>query len=233
MKIAIVGLGAMGTALAEGLKSYNLVLVDRARPLKEPVDLVVLAVKPKDLLSCAKSLPRILCPVLSVLGGVSAGTLRDHFPEADCVQAMCNLAVRYGKGVFGAVDGVMKPATRALVEQVGKTLGTFSFVTAQQITAISSLAGSGPAFWSLLIEASIEAGIHMGFKVDQAKDMVVSTVKGAVMDLEQGGLHPAQLKWQVSSPAGSTIAGLLKLEEGAVRASIVKAYLATYEKAKG
>jgi pyrroline-5-carboxylate reductase len=95
---------------------------------------------------------------------------------------------------------------------------------------LSALTGSGPAFIFVLIESMIEGGIAMGFTATESKDFVLKTMEGAVALLKETEKHPAQLKWEVASPGGTTIAGLREMELMGVRAGMMNTLLACYQR---
>jgi pyrroline-5-carboxylate reductase len=98
--------------------------------------------------------------------------------------------------------------------------------------AFTSLASSGPAFIFIIVEAMVDAGIGMGFNAKDAQALVQQMMKGSLTLLEKTSKHPGELKWQVASPEGTTIAGLKKMEEEGVRAGIINTFFAAYERAK-
>jgi pyrroline-5-carboxylate reductase len=93
------------------------------------------------------------------------------------------------------------------------------------------LTGSGPAFFFVMIEAMIDAGIAMGFSAIDARDLIHQMLQGSLTLLEKTSKHPGELKWQITSPQGTTIAGLKKLEESALRGGIMNTFLAAYDRA--
>ena len=101
-----------------------------------------------------------------------------------------------------------------------------------KIDAITALAGSGPAFVIAIMEAMIESGIFMGLRSDEAKALVAQTFLGAVALVKAEKGHPGAVRWQISAPGGTTIAGMKTLEENGVRAGVMRTILATFEKVK-
>lgn len=257
MKIGILGCGNMGGALAERLAPANELFVfgrnhaqmslvahqcgatacASAAELVRHADMVIVAVKPKDLQDVADATREFFTPsklLVSALAGVSVAALKAAFSAPQVVRIMPNMAVRYGKGVVGiAEDAALPAAARQAVDVAFAPLGTLCWLPENMIDALTSLTGSGPAFALVLIEAMIEAGINLGFSAHQGKELVIQMLSGTVEMLKASGQHPAELKWQVTSPAGTTIAGLRKLEEHAVRYGVQEAFTAAFLKAKG
>ncbi len=247
MKITIIGCGNMGKALATRLsKTHQLYLYDHTdgkaqnfesqglgkafKNLEEPVklsDIVILAVKPQNLKDVAIPLKKGQV-LVSVLTGASIATLKGFFPEASIVRMMPSLAVAYGAGVIGmcTVDDVKDVMTTTF-----ESLGKLYWLPESKINALTSLTGSGPAFFYAIVESMIDAGIAMGFSAEDAKNLVYPMLEGSLTLLEQSGQHPAELRWQITSPQGTTIAGLKKFEEAAVPAGIMNTFLAAYTRA--
>jgi pyrroline-5-carboxylate reductase len=94
----------------------------------------------------------------------------------------------------------------------------------------TGLSGSGPAFVFLLIEALIDAGVHIGFSRADAQTLALQTVEGSIALMRETGAHPAELRNRVTSPAGTTAAGLYELEDSGVRAAILRAVKAAYDR---
>jgi pyrroline-5-carboxylate reductase len=96
----------------------------------------------------------------------------------------------------------------------------------------TGLSGSGPGYVFLLIEAMIDAGVHIGFSRADAQKIVLQTIDGSVELVRSTGLHPAELRNRVTSPAGTTAAGLFELEQSGVRAAILRAVEAAYKRSE-
>lgn len=254
MKIGVIGCGAMGSAFARFLgKSHPLFLFDRNREKSEQLaketggkscermdemakesEVIVLAVKPKDLAIAAQSISTLVSQdkiLISVLGGTSISALRKQFPSASIARTMPNLALTCGKGVIGLVeDPEMSKATRSIVDSLLKGMGLCVWLSEKKLDALSALAGSGIGFVFLLIEAMTEGGVYLGLNAQESRELVLQTFEGAVALLRQTGKHPAELKAQVSSPAGTTIEGLRVMEGKGVRGALMETLIACYQK---
>jgi pyrroline-5-carboxylate reductase len=128
-----------------------------------------------------------------------------------------------------AVDDVARTQIAALLGAFGQEIYVDDEKYLDMTTALS---GSGPGFVYLLIEAFIDAGVHIGFKRDVAEKLVLQTFAGAAKYAQTTGKHPAQLRNEVTSPAGTTAAGLFALEDAGVRGAIIDAVEAAFERSR-
>ena len=255
MKIAIIGCGNMGTALAEKLApSHQLYLHDRkwsrtkelaqtinGKAFKDPIQaieqaqLIILAVKPQNLKELIQQIgkrPGKDQIFLSILAGTPLSILKHYFPHQTVVRMMPNLAMQYGMGVMGLGDcPTLSAKVKKELTELLEPLGLVVWVKESQIDALTSLTGSGPAFIFTLVEAMIEASVAMGFQAKEAQGLILQMLKGCIALLENTGQHPAELKWQIASPNGTTIAGLRVMEKENVRSGIIETFLATLQRA--
>ncbi|MDN3506329.1 MAG: pyrroline-5-carboxylate reductase [Simkaniaceae bacterium] len=245
MRIAIIGVGVMGTAFAKAFieKGFDVVLCDRssksikgADTVKEPkaavkdTDIVLIAIKPKDLKGLAAELGDLKGKlVLSILAGVTVASLKSYFPGAEIVRSMPNLALTCNEAVI-ALTGAEEAKDR--VEELLKGLGLVFWTEERLIDGITALAGSGPAFIMAILEAMVESGILMGLKADSALKLALQTMRGTIALIEEHSGHPGELRWQVSAPAGTTIAGMKAFEENSVRSGLIETFLAAYNRSK-
>ena len=253
MKIAIIGCGIMGAAFARHFaKEHSLLLCDKnhkkatllAQELEgeacercheaiQTAEVVLLAVKPQDLAEVAKHTASSFSKkklLISVLGGASLSLLKKYYPESAILRIMPNVALSYGQAVIGLVDDHLSQEMKNKGESLLKGLGLLAWLPEYKIEALSALAASGPAFLFVIIESMIEGGIAMGFTSIESKEFVLKTIEGAVTLLKETGKHPAELKWEVASPGGTTIAGLKEMESMGVRAGIINTLLACYQR---
>lgn len=196
-------------------------------------DIIILAVKPQNLkdIAALKFKPKQL--LISILAGTNIQTLKGIFPSVGIVRLMPNLAVSYGEGIIGAADSAeLSSEIKNTVSEICKPLGNIFWLEESKIDALTSIGGSGPAFALVIIEAMIDASIAMGFKPEQGRQFVLQMLSGTLTMLNETGKHPAELRWQVTSPGGTTIAGLKRMEEEKVRSGVINTFLAAYERAK-
>lgn len=245
MKITIIGCGNMGKALAANLSKANQLyfydhtpgkaesLGKACKNLDEAVqsDIIILAVKPQNLKEIGEKLHLKKGQVLvSILAGTSLAALKSYFKEAAIIRMMPSMAVAYGAGIVGMCSNEASEVNDS-ISKTFESLGELYWLPESKINALTALTGSGPAFFFSIIESMIEAGIAMGFTAKEARKLVLPMLQGSLTLLEKSDQHPADLKWQITSPQGTTIAGLRKLEESAVRAGIINTFLAAYDRA--
>ncbi|HSB68791.1 MAG TPA: pyrroline-5-carboxylate reductase [Candidatus Methylomirabilis sp.] len=252
-RLAFVGGGNMGEALLRGLLAAKLVeagdlLVsdvreDRLSFLREtygvgthannadavgPADLVVLAVKPQVMGRALDDLRHALDEkklVVSIAAGIPISFIADRFSfPLRVVRAMPNTPALILEGVSALAPGIHATpedlqTARRLFEAVGKVV----ILDESLLDAVTGLSGSGPAYLFLVIEALADAGVKVGLPRDVAHLLAAQTVLGAARMALETGRHPGQLKDMVTSPGGTTIAGLHALEQGGVRAAFFNA----------
>lgn len=197
-------------------------------------DLVVLAVKPKD----AGQVLEQLAPhagdattVISVVAGWDTGRLASAAPGVRIVRTMPNLACRYGAGLVAvATDGLDAAQTARLLDVLAP-MGEVVPLPETLFPAATALASSGLGLLALIVEAFEDGGVASGLTRDQARAMARAVLAGTAALLAADGGDPARLRQQVSSPGGTTIAGLLVLERGSVRAHVADAVAAATRRA--
>ena len=246
MKISIIGIGAMGSCLAKGLMSSTTLQLfdknpDKANGFNSPeeavkeCDLVILAVKPKDMEALLKLLRSKLTPdqiVISVAGNIDVAFLENHLPESPVVRIMPNTPCAVGKGVIGIVESKsLTPDVKSKLEAGLSPLGHLHYLPESQIDALTALAGSAPAFAFVILEAMIDAGIEMGLKKPLSQELVTQMWEGSLELLKTSGKNTTDLKWQVASPGGITIAGLDQMEQDKVRAGLLNTLMTTWKRA--
>ncbi|OCF35653.1 pyrroline-5-carboxylate reductase [Kwoniella heveanensis CBS 569] len=161
--------------------------------------------------------------VVSICAGVTLSQLRSWVPtETTVVRAMPNTPCKIREGMT-VVTPVSEPLTRTLLLNIFTCCGKCRFLDEKFFDACTAVAGSGPAFVSLVLEAMTDGGVMMGLPRAEALELAAQTLQGTGRMALQGGLHPAQLKDSVTTPGGCTIAGLLTLEDGRVRSTMARA----------
>lgn len=256
MKVAIVGGGVMGEAILgaaldrQVFSSPNVTVIEKLEPRRATLnsvygvsvssdygamaeaDLVILSVKPQEMHSVAGALrPDGL--LLSIMAGVRIATIESEFRHANIVRAMPNTpaAAKAGMSVWTETAPVT-PEQHELARQLLASIGREIYVSDERkLDMATAVSGSGPAYVFLFIEALVEGAVAVGLPRAEAEEMVLQTVYGSALYAQESGRSPAELRGMVTSPAGTTAAGLLELEKGAFRASIIECVRAAHQRA--
>ena len=209
-------------------------------------DALLLAVKPQQLAALAATAPAteagteaaaegsIQPPLLiSVLAGVTLGRLQALFPGRRIVRAVPNTPCLVGAGLCGLAWGEgVSEAQRRWVQQLFAQVAEVVELPEPQLDAFLALTSSGPAFVALVSEAMADGAVAAGLPRALAQHLAHRTLAGTAALLHEQDLHPGQLKDMVSSPGGTTIAGLRRLEAGGVRSALLEAVLAAAERSR-
>jgi pyrroline-5-carboxylate reductase len=256
-KLQIVGGGKMGEALVHGLTAAGwaqpaeLGVVERLPQrraelaerhpgvalLDAPVasDATVLAVKPGDVAEACKEIALAgTARVLSIAAGVSTEAIEGALGSGiGVVRAMPNTPAIVGEAASAVAPGAS--AAEADVEwavEVLSSVGVVVRVSEAQLDAVTGLSGSGPAYLFLIAESLIEAGVLVGLSREVAEVLVAQTLLGSARLLQDSDDHVAALRSAVTSPAGTTAAGLHQLELGGVRGALLSAVQAATERSR-
>ncbi len=207
------------------------------RALVEASDLIILAVKPhqiENVIHTNQVFFRDNQLIISLAAGIKTETI-EGLLEAKCaiVRLMPNTPALVGQGVIAVTGGLYVQAEQMdLVEGLFANLGNTYLVDESYMDAITAISGSGPAYVFLIVEALINAGILIGLDHKLSYDLVVNTLKGSIAMLEETSKHPAILRDEVSSPAGTTISAVRELEKNGFRNAIFSAVEAAFLKAQ-
>ena len=196
-------------------------------------DLVIVAVKPDQLEAATRELPRTGGPLyLSILAGRTLRSL-ERCLGPRVVRAMPNTPALIGQGVSAlAVPAGIADADVHSAEAVLGAVGDVVRVSESALDAVTGLSGSGPAYVYLLIEALADAGVREGLPGATARRLAAATVAGAARMVAESGEHPAILRERVTSPGGTTAAGLAALEQGGMRAALLAAVRAATSRSR-
>ena len=202
---------------------------------------VLLAVKPQQLDAVASQAaatapePSFASPplLISLLAGVRLGRLQQLFPTRTCVRAVVNTPALVRCGVTALAWGDEPPSEqRAWLNQLFSRVGGVWSLPEPQLDAFLALTSSGPAFVALVAEGLADGAVAAGLPRSLAQELALRTLAGTAALLEQKNLHPGQLKDMVSSPAGTTIAGLRELERTGLRSALLEAVLAAAQRSR-
>lgn len=261
-KIAIIGGGKMGSIIAQGIISKQIIsgtaititdidaerlnflsdslglqVSDENKKPAKNADIIILAVKPQNMAQTLKEIAGVVNKsklVISIAAGITTSFVESNLAKGNrVVRVMPNTPALIGAGATAVAKGANSTAddislTRAIFNSVGITVE----VEEKLMDAVTGLSGSGPAYCFVIIEALSDAGVQMGLPRDLSLKLAAQTVLGSAMLCLQGDKHPAQLKDMVTSPAGTTAAGLKALEDGKIRATMIAAVEAATKRSK-
>jgi pyrroline-5-carboxylate reductase len=258
-RIAILGTGRIGEALLAGLLSSgwsDIVATSRSETRVAELHerhgveattsnadavtgaaVVVVAVKPQDIDALLASIRDAVTPeqtVLTVAAAIPTAYIEQRLPEGvPVVRAMPNAPSTVHEGMAGIAAGAHASDDQlAVAEDVLSHLGRVVRVPESAMDAITAVSGSGPAYFALLAEAMIEAGILLGLSREISTTLVVQTMLGTAKQLRDEGMHPVELREAVTSPGGTTIAAIRELEQAGVRAAFLNAIQAAMTRAR-
>jgi pyrroline-5-carboxylate reductase len=217
--------------------SYGVQTTADNQAVIDAAEIVLLAIKPQMLTVVARQLqppPQHRSPLLlSILAGTTLARLQEAFPGWAVVRAMPNTPATVGAGVTALAAGAgVNSDQLAQARTIFASVGTVVEVPEAQMDAVTALSGSGPGYLALVVEALADGGVAVGLPRATALELAIATVRGTGELLHQGDLHPAVLKDRVTSPGGTTIAGIGALEAGGLRSALIEAVKAAYVRSK-
>ncbi len=198
---------------------------------------LLLAIKPQVFTAVAAELASVLAKsvplIISILAGVSLSQLEEAFPQLPVIRAMPNTPATVGAGMtaisLGAQAGDRDKQT---AQQLFSAVGEVVEVPETLMDAVTGLSGSGPAYVALFVEALSDGGVAAGLPRAIATQLALQTVRGTVQLLQETQMHPAELKDRVTSPGGTTIAGVTELERAGFRAGLIAAVKAASQRSQ-
>ena len=259
-RIATVGSGVMAEAMIAGLlrgslvdpdqvvashprperreqlaREYGIRVVGSNQEAVEGADVILLAIKPQMLARVAKDLRPCLRDgqlVLSILAGATTAAITGFLGHRQVVRSMPNTPARLGRGMtvwYATPDTT--PEQREQARVLLRALGHEIEVDDEKLVAMATaVSGSGPTYVFLVMEALIDAAVHLGFPRHVAHDLVIETLEGSTVFAKSSGMHPAELRNMVTSPGGTSAAALHELESGRLRTVLSEAVWAAYRR---
>ncbi len=260
-KIGVIGVGNMGESIVRGLlnagrdgsdilcfeikpsrvealrASYGVEFVKDPQELARRSRYIILAVKPQD----AKGVTGAMAPfvdesriVISIMAGITTSSIVSMLEKpAKVVRIMPNICVKVAEGAIGlAANYLLNEEELESVKDLLKPLGLIVEVGEEHMDAVTSLSASGPAFFLSFLEAMVDGGVRMGLPRDKSYALALQTVKGAVEMLGREKLHPTFMKEMITSPGGTTIAGLVLLDDRGFKGSLIRALEAAQARAR-
>ncbi|MEE8600489.1 pyrroline-5-carboxylate reductase [Euzebya tangerina] len=251
-KIGILGAGRLGEALLSGLlrsgaaepdqiratvrheakaaelsERHNIAVSTDSAEVADWADIVVVAVKPQSLDTLLWQVAGRIHPgepVISVVAGVPTTRFEEALGEVPVVRVMTNVPVLVDEAMSAIAAGThASEKDLGLAEDFLRQVGRVVRLAEGDLDAVTALSGSGPAYFFLLAEAMIDAGILLGLPRDVATELIIQTMMGSALMLRDTGRHPVELRESVTSPGGTTIAAVRVLEEQRVRAAFLNA----------
>ncbi len=257
-RIAFVGAGVMAESIIAGLLAKGMLPADHIvgshprqerrdqleerfgigttsgnRDAVDGADLVVLTIKPQALKLVMQQLHGRLNPrqaVISIIAGANLASLRRGLGHDGIVRVMPNTPAQISEGMSvwcatGEVSGDQRAAVRALLGALGEEV---EVDTEKYVDMATALSGTGPTYVFLMMEALIDAGVHMGFPRHLAEEIVLQTVSGSVAFARSSGKHMAELRNMVTSPGGTSADAIYQMEKGGLRTVLSKSVYAAY-----
>jgi pyrroline-5-carboxylate reductase len=198
--------------------------------------IVVLSVKPQRVSAVLKDLKGAIDDhqlIVSIVAGATIRSLAEHLNNQRVVRAMPNTPSQIGKGITAwTCSSEVSQNDREIVKSLLSALGRELFVeTENMIDMATSLSATGPTYIFMVMEALTDAGVHMGFSREIAKELVQETMLGSVLFAMSSHKHPAELRNMVTSPGGTSAAAIYEMEKGGLRTVLSKAVYAAYRRA--
>jgi pyrroline-5-carboxylate reductase len=198
--------------------------------------IVVLAVKPQRLSVVLGELKGVLHPeqlLLSIVAGAKLETLAHELQHAAIVRAMPNTPAQIGEGMTAwtttpEVSETQEAGVRTLLGALGLEMRV---ETENMIDMATALSATGPTYIFMMMEALVDAGVHMGFSRHVSQDLVIQTMLGSVLFARESAKHPAELRNMVTSPGGTSAEAIYQMEKGSLRTVLSKAVWAAYQRA--
>lgn len=222
----------------EELKAkYQILVTNRNVNAVASPGIVVLCVKPQDVDNVLVELKGHLKEkqlIISIVAGTRLDTISEGLGHAAIVRVMPNTPAQYGEGM--SVWTATAAVTKAQLESSKMILGAFGkelFMRDEKfLDMATAVSGTGPTYVFLVMEAMIDAAVHLGFPRHIAYDLVTETMRGSIIYAMKSRKHPAELRNLVTSPGGTSAAALYQLEKGSLRTVISKAIWAAYERSR-
>ncbi len=254
-KLGIIGFGKMGQAIVKGLIKQNLLQPDQVcgcdlsvetrnyvhenldievgtdpGSVVEKSDVILVAVKPFQIESVCEEISSAITPgklLISVAAGITTTYIEKRLPkDIPVVRVMPNTPTLINEGMSVFCNGKSAKQEHAdLVQHIFEAVGEVATVQENLMDAVTAISGSGPAYMFMMLEAVSDAGLKMGLKKDVATKLATQTMLGAAKLVKESGQTPVKLKDDVSTPAGVTIEGLVELENGNFRSTVINAIL--------
>jgi pyrroline-5-carboxylate reductase len=259
IKLGVIGGGVMGEAILSRLiaggvyEGAEIIVSSSTRQRRELIQhqygvsvtdennlvatapILLLAIKPQIFDRVIAELSQSISTqlVISILAGVKIEKLELAFPSQPVVRAMPNTPATIGAGMTAITAGSHALSSHLeLAQQIFQAVGEVVTVPESLMDAVTGLSGSGPAYVAIAIEALADGGVAAGLPRKIANKLALQTVLGTAQLLNESDIHPAQLKDRVTSPGGTTITGITKLEQAGFRSALIEAVIAAAKRSQ-
>ncbi|MGB9759263.1 MAG: pyrroline-5-carboxylate reductase [Thermoproteota archaeon] len=253
-KIAILGAGKMGKAMASSLKTfddYEICATARSKETIEEIkklgvkalsnieateecEVIIVSVKPSQLEQVLKEVSQYLTNkiVISIVAGVPIKWIEKHTKDCYIYRAMPNINIVSNRAITALSTNNNDEEKRKTVESIFRKMGEVVWVEERLIDVFTALSGSGPAFVCEIINAFVMAGIACGLPKEVSYKTTLELFEGTIRTLKEKKMSPSDLEDLVITPGGTTIKGIVRMEEGKLKYTIVESIKEAYERAK-
>jgi pyrroline-5-carboxylate reductase len=251
-KTGIIGMGNMGEAILKALlkngtqktsilcaetksaragfimKTYGMKCYENPEEIVKKTDFLILAVKPQDSKDVLQKITPLLTEnkvLISIMAGITTSNILSIVGKAvKVVRIMPNICVKIGEGAMGLTSNKMVGTEEVeSVKTMFSSMGKIVEVGEDLMDAITAIGGSGPAFVLFFLESMIDAGVKLGLPRDKSTIISSQVMKGTIKMLDAENLHPTIMREMITSPGGTTIAGLATMEQGAFKGIVIRA----------
>lgn len=220
------------------VQEYGVEVTTDNREVARVAEVLFLAIKPQVFEAVAAELvENVVSPeeqlVISIMAGVTLNKLEWAFPGQAVIRAMPNTPATVGAGITAIAAGNhVQIGHLEQAQRIFKAVGEVVEVPETMLDAVTGLSGSGPGYVALVVEALTDGGVAAGLPRAIASQLALQTVLGTAQLLKDTGMHPAELKDRVTSPGGTTIAGIGELERAGFRSALIEAVKKAYRRSK-
>ncbi len=253
MKVAIIGAGTVGRSIAEGIKSdFNVSIssgsfeklskwnnnrfkiYDNNVENAKNADVILLTIKPNIAGTVMKEIKEYAENklVISFMAGIKLSNIQDALKDSKVARAMPSIPMLIQKSVTAYSHNGLGKDDMDLIEKILHGFGSAIEIDEKYMDAVTGLSGSGPAFVSIMADSMISAGILMGIPKEKARDLALDTFTNTIELMKSMNISPSDLRDEVMTPGGTTIAGIYEMEKANARTAIMNAVLGSYNRAK-
>ncbi|KQB33595.1 pyrroline-5-carboxylate reductase, partial [Acidiplasma cupricumulans] len=253
MKVSIIGVGTVGRSIVTGiakLKNYEIFLssgsYERLKSWNngrynifqsnyenaKNGDIIILSVKPSNAVKILEEIKDVANGkvIISVMAGITINLINKYLDKSPVIRVMPNIPMLVQKSVNAFCYYNLDDENKKIVLEILSSFGTPVEIKEDYIDAVTGLSGSGPGFISVMIDAMISAGVRLGIPKDTAKYLTLETFIGTASLIRELKISPSDLRDEVMTPGGTTVAGLYYLEKGNIRTAIADAVEGAYKK---